>query len=533
MSAPAPERARSRRSDHRWWVLAVIALAQLMLVLDTTIVNVALPSAQAELGIADGQRQWVVTAYALAFGSLLLLGGRLGDLIGRRRTFLGALVAFGLTSAVGGAAPSFGVLVTARTLQGVAAALLAPTALSMLLTTFREPAERRRALSIFATVAIAGTAVGLVLGGLLTEYLSWRWTMYVNVIFVAAALLGALALMTADRPAGRARLDVTGAMLASAGLFSLVFGFSHAESAGWTSVVTITCLVLGAALLVAFAVAERHVAAPLLPPRVVSDRSRATAFGSVVISSFAMFGLFLLLTYYLQTVQGLSPVWSGLAFMPMVACLVFSANVTSTLALPRLGPRVVIPAGMILGCLSMAYLSRLDVQSSYAGAVLPSLIGMGLAMGMIVAPALDTATTGVQPQDSGVASAFFNTMQQVGGSVGTAVLSTVAASATTDYAAGRPALRAGLEEQAATHGYTIAFAVSAGAFALGAVVGALVFPSRQRPDHVDEAPGAGRPRPGAPPARDDGPGRRGVRTALKDTPAQHGRRMPRTSPGPT
>jgi EmrB/QacA subfamily drug resistance transporter len=470
--------------DHRWWILMVVASAQLMLVLDTTIVNVALPSAQADLGIADGQRQWVVTAYALAFGSLLLLGGRVGDLLGRKRTFIGALVVFAIASALGGAAPSFGLLVTARTLQGVAAAMLAPAALSMLLTTFTDDRERGRALGVYSTVAVAGSAVGLVLGGLLTEYLSWRWTMYVNVIFAAAALLGALAFMAADRPASRGRLDVEGAVLASAGLFSLVFGLSHAEGAGWTSGVTITCLVLGVALLVAFAVTERRAAAPLLPPRVVSDRSRATAFGAVVISSFAMFGLNLFLTYYLQTVRGYPPVWSGLAFLPMVGCLIISANVASTAALPRFGPRVVITTGMIVGCLALAFLSQLDVDSTYAGGVLPALIGMGLAMGMIVAPAMNTATTGVEPQDDGVASALFNTMQQVGGSVGTAVLSTIAATATISYVAGHRFLGAGLAAQAATHSYAVAFAVSAGAFAVGAVLTALLFPAKRQAAHA-------------------------------------------------
>lgn len=483
-----PEKARPRSSDHRWWVLGVVGLAQLMLVLDTTIVNVALPSAQADLGIADGQRQWLVTAYALAFGSLLLFGGRLGDLWGRKHTFISALVAFALASALGGAAPSFGVLVTARTLQGVAAAMLAPAALSTLLTAFTDARERGRALSIFSTVAVAGSAVGLVLGGLLTEYLSWRWTMYVNVIFAAVAFAGAVAFMAADRrPESRVRVDVGGAVLASGGLFSLVFGFAHAETAGWASIVTITFLVLGVALLVAFAVAERHAAAPLLPPRVLSDRSRATAFGAVVISSFAMFGLYLFLTYYLQTIKGFSPVLSGLAFLPMVGCLIITSNLASTVALPRFGPRVVITTSMIVGCLALAYLSRVDVDSTYAGSVLPSLIGMGLAMGMIVAPAMSTATTGVEPQDDGVASALFNTMQQVGGSVGTAVLSTIAATAAASYVAGHASLGAKLAPNAATHSYAVAFAVSAGAFAAGALIGALLFPSKKRLDQMREA----------------------------------------------
>ncbi len=309
--------------------------------------------------------------------------------------------------------------------------------------------------------------------------------MYINVFFAVAGLVGATMFMATERSDLRTRIDLAGGLLASAGLFALVFGFSHAESAGWTSGVTVASLVLGVVLLNAFAVVEQRIRVPLLPPRVVSERFRAAAFGAVSISSFAMFGLFLFLTYYLQTVQGISPVWSGLAFLPMVGCIIVSANVSNTITLPRFGPRVVITTGMTVGCLSLAYLSRLDVHSSYAGGVLPSLLGMGLAMGMIVAPAMSTATTGVEAQDAAVASALVNTMQQVGGSVGTAVLSTLVASATTSYATGHRFLGDGL---AATHGYTVAFAISAGAFAAGAVLGALLFPSKQQLDRIRETP---------------------------------------------
>ena len=478
-SAPdAP--ARTRVADNRWPILAVVSIAQLMVVLDTTIMNIALPSAQADLGITDGQRPWLVTAYALAFGSLLLLGGRVGDVFGRQRTFVAALVAFALASAVGGAAPSFGVLVTARAVQGVAAAMLAPAALSMMITTFEGSRDRGRAFGIFTTVAVGGGAVGLILGGVLTEYLSWRWTMYVNVVFAAVAAIGAVLYMVHTRPAGRPRIDGVGALLASAGLFGLVFGFSYAESAGWTSAVTVTSLVLGLILLVAFGVVERRVVAPLLPLRIVADRSRAVALVALAVSGFAMFGLFLFLTYFLQTVRDFSPLVSGLAFLPMVACIMLSANLATGVMLPRFGPRVVITTGMVLGALALALLSRLDADSGYAGGVLPSLIGMGIGMGMIVSPALSTATTGVQPSDTGVASALVSTMQQVGGAIGTAVLSTVAATATAAYAADRGGVGPELAAQAATQGYTVAFAISAGTFAVGAVLAALLIP-RMRP----------------------------------------------------
>jgi EmrB/QacA subfamily drug resistance transporter len=472
--------AQARESDHRWLILVVVSIAQLMVVLDATVVNIALPSAQADLGFADGQRQWVVTAYALAFGSLLLFGGRVGDMFGRKRTFIVGLVAFALASALGGAAPSFGVLVAARVLQGIAGAMLAPAALGTLVTTFRDPADRGKAFGVFGTVAVGGGAVGLILGGVLTEYLSWRWVMYVNVLFAVAAIAGALIYMVHERPAVRARIDWAGTVLASAGLFGLVFGFSHAETAGWTSAVTIGSLVLGVALLVGFVVAEQHVETPLLPLRVVADRSRAVAFAAVAVAGLAMFGLFLFLTYYLQQVKGFSPVMSGLAFLPMIACVMISSNVSNIVTLPRFGPRVVITIGMVVGALSLGYLSLLDVDSSYAAGVLPSLIFMGFAMGMVMAPSMNTATAGVAPQDSGVASALVSTMQQVGGSIGTAVLSTIVASETTSYASAHRDLGPALVSQASTHGYTLAFAISAGIFVVGAVMGATLFPSKTR-----------------------------------------------------
>lgn len=473
------ESGAERASDHRWLILVVVSIAQLMVVLDATVVNIALPSAQADLGFGNGQRQWVVTAYALAFGSLLLLGGKIGDLVGRKRMFIAGLAAFALASAIGGAAPSFGVLVAARTIQGVAAAMLAPAALSTLVTTFRDPKDRGKAFGVFGTVAVGGGAVGLILGGVLTQYLSWRWVMYVNVLFAVVAAAGALTYMVHERPAARPRIDVIGTVLASAGLFGLVFGFSHAESAGWTAALTLSSLIAGVLLLVAFVVVEQRVSSPLLPLRVVADRSRGTAFAAVAVAGIAMFGVFLFLTYYLQQVKGFSPVMSGLAFLPMIACVMISSNLSNIVTLPRLGPRVVITIGMVLGAGSMAYLSRLTYSSSYAGTVLPALMVMGLAMGMVMAPSMNTATAGVQPRDAGVASALVSTMQQVGGSIGTAVLSTVAATVTSGYVTAH-ATQPHLADVAQTHGYSAVFTISACLFAAGAVMGALLFPSKAR-----------------------------------------------------
>jgi EmrB/QacA subfamily drug resistance transporter len=467
------------KPDHRWLVLVVVSIAQLMVVLDATVVNIALPSAQVDLGFGNDERQWIVTAYALAFGSLLLLGGRVGDLVGRKRTFLISLVAFALASALGGAAPSFAVLVIARALQGAAGAMLAPAALATLVTTFHNPRDRGKAFGVFGTVAVGGGAVGLILGGVLTQYLSWRWCMYVNVVFAAAAIVGAIVYMSEVKPAVRPRVDVVGAVLAGAGLFGLVFGFSEAETGGWASTTTIASLALGVVLLVAFVRAEQKVREPLLPLRVVADRSRGMAFAAVGIAGLAMFGLFLFLTYYLQLVKHFSPVMSGLAFLPMIACIMISSNTSNIVTLPRFGPRIVITVGMGLGFLGLGYLSRITPHSSYAGSVLPALILMGLAMGMVMAPSMNTATAGVQPRDSGVAAAMVSTMQQVGGSIGTAVTSTIAASVTATYASSHAAVR-GFDAVAATHGYAMVFLVSAGTFAAGAVLAAALFPSKAR-----------------------------------------------------
>jgi EmrB/QacA subfamily drug resistance transporter len=466
-------------ADQRWLVLVVVAVAQLMVVLDATVVNIALPSAQRALGFPNDDRQWVVTAYALAFGSLLLVGGRLGDMYSRKWVFITGLAGFAVSSAIGGAAVSFGMLVAARTLQGAFGAILAPSALGTLVSTFQDPRERGRAFGVFGSVAAGGGGVGLILGGVLTQYLSWRWTLYVNLVFAAIAIAGALAYMRSSRPASRLRMDWPGAVLACAGLFLIVFGFSHAETAGWTAGLTIGSLVLGVLLLAAFVVAERRSTHPLLPLRVILDRTRGGSYVAVGISGIAIFAVFLFLTFYLQEVKRYSPVTSGLAFLPMIGCILLSSNVSSIVTLPRFGPRILITTGMLLGAGAMTYLTQLTVTSSYLGGILPALLIAGLGFGMIFAPAINTATAGVQRQDSGVASALVNTMQQVGGSIGTSALSTIALTATTSYLVAHhtgPLAPA----TAATHGYTVAFAVSAGIFGLGAILAIVLLPSRQR-----------------------------------------------------
>ncbi|WP_137875623.1 DHA2 family efflux MFS transporter permease subunit [Rhodococcus sp. Q] len=464
----------------RWLVLAVIALAQLMVVLDATIVNIALPAAQQALEFSDADRQWVVTAYALAFGSLLLLGGRLSDLFGRRNTFVIGLIGFAVMSAVGGAAVNFGMLVAARAGQGVFAALLAPAALSLLATTFTEPGERAKAFGIFGAVAGAGGAIGLLLGGALTEWTSWRWSLYVNLIFAAVALVGALTMMAPHRAEHRPRLDIPGTVTVSAALFGIVYGFSHAESHGWSNPATIAWLVGGAVLLGAFVVIETRVSHPLLPLRIVLDRTRGGAYLAMFLTGSGMFAVFLFLTFYMQTTLMYSPIVTGVAFLPMVAGMVVSATTSTGVLLPRVGPRPLMVGGLALGAAGLALLAQLQVDSDYAAHILPGLVLLGVGMGMVFAPGMQGAVTGVQPEDAGVASATVNTMQQVGGSIGTALLSTVAATAAADFMTGRTP-DAQTKALAAVESYTTTFWWAAAIFVGGAVISAFLLPGGTLP----------------------------------------------------
>jgi EmrB/QacA subfamily drug resistance transporter len=478
MTSSATLDSRAAPADRRGLVLAVVAVAQLMVVLDATVVNIALPSAQHALGFSNNDRQWVVTCYALAFGSLLLLGGRIGDMFSRKRVLITGLAGFAVASAVGGAAVSFPMLAAARTLQGAFGALLAPAALGTLTSTFTDPRERGRAFAVYGAVSSGGAGVGLILGGLLTQYLSWRYTLYVNLIFAAFAIAGALAYIRGSRPATRAPLDWPGTVLASAGVLLIVFGFSRAETAGWAAPLTITCLVAGPALLAAFVAAELRSAHPLLPLRVILDRTRGGSYAVLGLTGIALFGVFLFLAFYLQQIKGYSPLTSGLLFLPFVGGILVSSTV-STAALPRVGPRVLIACGMLLGTGAMAYLTQLTVTSSYAAVILPAEIVLGLGFGIIFAITINTATAGVSRQDAGVASALVNTMQQVGGSIGLSALSTVALTATASYLAAHhtgplaPAI-------AATHGYTTAFAVATGILGAGVIIAIVLLPSRRR-----------------------------------------------------
>ncbi|QAY64470.1 MFS transporter [Xylanimonas allomyrinae] len=477
MTSPSPTVHDSRR----WWILATVAIAQLMVVLDATVVNIAMPSAQAELVFSDNDRQWVVTAYALAFGSLLLLGGRLSDLVGRRRTFIIGLIGFAGASALGGASQSFGMLVGARTLQGAFGAVLAPAALSVLTTTFVDPKERSRAFGVFGGLAGAGGAIGLLLGGFLTEHLDWRWTLYINLVFAALAVAGGLTFLHATR--GRAqRLDVAGAALGGAGLFALVYGFSRAEPEGWGSLWTWGPLVASAVLLTAFVLRQRaagHDA--LLPLRVVLDRNRGASFLAILVAGAGMFGAFLFGTFYLQTQLGYSPWETGLAFLPQILVLATCAQLCTNIFLPRFGPKVMVPIGLGLAAVGLAMLTRIDLQSTFVADVLPGLMIMGAGMGTAMPAAIQTATLGVDRDHAGVASAVVSTSQQVGGALGTAVLNTIATSAASAYVTAHATTNppaGGVLARAAIDSYTTAFGVSALIFAGGSVLTGLLFRRR-------------------------------------------------------
>ena len=478
--APGTTAARDRAADdnaRRWLILGVVCLGQLMVVLDATVVNIALPSAQRDLAFSNADRQWVVTAYSLAFGGLLLLGGRLSDLVGRKRMLVIGMVGFAAASALGGAAPSIAVLIIARAVQGAFGAMLAPAALSTLTVTFTNPAERGKAFGLYGAIAGAGGAVGLLLGGVLTQYLSWRWCLYVNVVFSVVAVTAAVRLLRRDRRDPDVRLDVPGTVLVVAGLIGIVYGLSEADTKGWGAPLTIGLLIAGAVLLAAFVLTERRVAHPLLPLRIVLDRFRGGAYLAIGLSAIGLFGVFLFLTYYLEEILAYSPVVTGVAFLPMIIALIASSTISSGLLMPRLGPRLLVPTGLVVAAGGMVILAtQLGLTVNYAAVILPALIVIGLGLGLVFGCGLNTATYGADAADAGVASAMVNTCQQVGGSIGTALLNTIAASALSSYLVTH-GTSAAAQADGAVHSYVVAFWVSAAIFAGAAAVCALVLRS--------------------------------------------------------
>ncbi len=483
--ASGRHRAVSDVGSRRWLALVVISLAQLMVILDATIVNIALPQAAAALDITDANRQWVVTAYALPFGALLLLGGRIADYLGRKRILMISLTGFAAASALGGAAEAGWMLFAARALQGVFGAMLAPAVLSLITVIFREPKERAKAFAVFGAIAGGGSAVGLLLGGVLTEYANWRWCLLVNIPIAAIALFGSAAVLQESKSEARGtHYDVPGAVLATAGLGLLVWGFTRAANPalGWGAWQTLTSLVAAVLLLIGFAVREGRSPAPLLPLRIVQDRNRAGAYLVGLLVGGGLFAIFLFLTYYLQLIQHYSPIRAGVAFLPFSVGIVIGAAIGSQLVL-KIGPKLVIPIGLAMGVVGLLWLSRLSPTTTYVGVVLPGQLIMAIGMGFIFMATTNLALVGISKDDAGVASAMVNTTQQVGGSLGTALLSTFALTATTNYltahgselaTAPSKAAAGVIQAAGAVHGYSIAFMWAAGLFAAAIIASLLL-----------------------------------------------------------
>jgi EmrB/QacA subfamily drug resistance transporter len=454
----------------RWTSLAFVSLAQLMVALDATIVSIALPSAQTALHASDADRPWVITAYTLSFGGLLLLGGRFGDFFGRKRTFLVGLLGFALASALGGSAPNFAILVGARALQGAFGALLAPTALSLLATTFTEPKERAKAFAVYGAIAGSGAAAGMLLGGVLTQYLSWRWCLYVNIPIAVVAGIGGW-LVLRDSPAtAKPRFDVLGVVLAAAGLVALVYGCTVAASQGWRSTEVVTLLAASIVLLALFVAWEARAANPLLPLHIVLDRNRGGAYLTVALTIAGMLGAFLFLTYYLQVVLRFTPVQAGLAFLPITLASQVGSWVIAARLMPRLPARYLMAPGALVAAAGMGLLTQVQVDSNYLTLVLPAEVLLGVGTSCVMVPAFSIGTLGVDRREAGIAAATVNTFQQIGGSLGVAVLNTIAASATAAYIAVNSNERVRIES--IVHGYSVATEWGAAILLLGAVVAA-------------------------------------------------------------
>ncbi|HEV3172009.1 MAG TPA: MFS transporter [Actinocrinis sp.] len=441
----------------RWLALTVVLLAQLMVVLDGTIVNIAMPSAQKALHIDDANRQWIVTAYTLAFGGLLLLGGRIADYVGRKRIFLIGLVGFAGASALGGAAQNEAMLFSARALQGAFGAILAPAALSIVTVTFTDVKDRAKAFGVFGAISGVGAAIGLLMGGLLTEYANWRWCLFVNIVVAAIAFAAAIPIVQESKAEGNTRYDIPGTLLSSIGIAALVYGFTEAAKTGWSSTGALVSFSIAAVLLVGFVFLESRLTNPLLPLRVIWHRNRGGSYLTSIILGAGMLGMFLFMTYYFQGTLHWSPLKTGVAYLPFSGALIVIAGVGSAL-LPRVGPRVMMTFGGLLATGAMAWLTQLRVDSSYAGMILPAFILMAAGMAFVFVPLGNTSLTGVANHDAGVASAVLNTTQQVGGSLGVALLNTVFTTAVASFITAHGPAQA---VQGAIHGYNVAFTVSA------------------------------------------------------------------------
>ena len=488
--------AAAAHDRRRWLILGVVAIAQLMLILDSAIMNIALPSAATDLGIPPQDISWAITAYTLAFGGLLLLGGRIADYIGRKRAFLIGLVGFAVASGLGGAAQSEALLFAARGLQGAFGALLAPASLAIITVTFTSGRDRARAFGVFGAISGGGAAIGLILGGILTEYLGWRWCLYVNLPIALIAVILGIRFVQESKAPGDRHLDVPGAVLSSLGLATLVYGFTEASkqqadgtgTVGWGDPVVVTLLAVATVLLVAFVIVETRVKNPLLPMRIVLDRNRGGAYIVFLMTGAGLFSMFLFMTLYLQNILGYTPLRAGFAFLPFSIGIILGAGVVSQI-LPRVGPRPLMLVGITMAIAGMLLLLRTTPDSSYVTTVLPAITIMSLGMAAVFIPASSTALVGVGKHDAGVASALLNTSQQVGGSLGLALLSTFAISATasklTDLTGGGDPTQ-GMLATAQVAGYHVAY-LGGAALMFVALVAAAALISAKKDDLPTEA----------------------------------------------
>jgi EmrB/QacA subfamily drug resistance transporter len=454
-----------------WAAIVVIAVAQLMIALDATVVNIALPSAQQALGFDDQDRQWVITAYTLTFAGLLLLGGRVADLVGRRTAFLGGLVGFAAASALAGAAPNFAVLTAGRALQGACAAVLAPTALSLVAMTFSDPKQRAKAFGVYGAVASSGGAAGLILGGALTEYATWRWCLYVNVIIAAGAFVAGRMFLPSAPATHQNRFDLLSGALATTGLAAIVFACTQAIEHGWTSTQVAVPGAIGVLALIVFVVRQGRVEAPLLPLHVIKHRARAGAYLATAAAVVGSFGLFLVLTYHLQVVKHYTPLQAGLAFLPLTVAVSGSSYGIASRLLAKVSPVVLIVPGLLVAACGLTLMSRLDPSSGYVSLILPAQVLLGLGMGCVFTPAISLATSDIDPRLAGVAAAVANTAMQVGSSIGVAVLNTLAVTATAAYVSNHVSAT---PSDALVHGYATATGWAAGLLVAVAVVSDLL-----------------------------------------------------------
>jgi EmrB/QacA subfamily drug resistance transporter len=495
-----PVSGAARRGHHPALALTIIAASQLMVVLDATIVNIALPQIQQALNFSTTSLSWVLNAYTLTFGGLLLLGGRAGDILGRRRVFIAGILVFTLASFLGGLATSSAWLLAARALQGVGGAIAAPTALALITTNFEEGEERNRAFGVFGAVAVAGGALGLLAGGMLTSWLSWRWVLFVNVpIGVLLASLAPLYISESERQPGR--FDLGGALTSTAGMAALVYGFIRAAQEGWSDPGTIGSFVAAAVLLAVFFSIETRIRQPITPLHMFRDRNRAGSYAIMLALAAAMFGMFFFLTLFVQGVLGYSPLRAGFAFLPITAAIILTSQFAAR-SLPRLGPKRLMTTGAVLAVVGLAWQTQVTVDSGYVDGILGPMLVFGLGMGLLFVPLTIVAVSGVPPHESGAASSLLNVMQQVGGSLGLSILVTVFGTASRNEAAAQltrfladapPQLRAQFRQtgqlpaayadQVLAHGISTAFQLSVVFAALALAVAVVVI--RTRASEVD------------------------------------------------